>query len=101
MVPDPNRRCSASHQLDADIRGSGYSQHVAETGGDEIEMMQKSTMFLILAGILGAAAGFAYYHFIGCASGTCPITSNPYISTGYGAVLGLVLASGRKKPEKG
>ncbi len=41
---------------------------------------------------LGALAGFAYYYFIGCASGTCPLTSNPYISTGYGAVVGGVLA---------
>jgi hypothetical protein len=63
-------------------------------------MIQKPTLLMILAGVLGAAGGFAYYHFVGCASGTCPITSNPYISTGYGAVLGLVLAGGRKKPDK-
>ena len=44
--------------------------------------------------ILGALLGFAYYYFIGCASGTCPITSNPYISTGYGSLLGLALSSG-------
>jgi len=47
--------------------------------------------------ILGAAAGFAYYYFIGCVSGTCPITTNPFISTGYGAVMGLVLSAGRNK----
>jgi hypothetical protein len=44
--------------------------------------------------ILGTLLGFAYYYFIGCTGGTCPITSNPYISTGYGSLLGLVLASG-------
>lgn len=38
--------------------------------------------------LLGAVGGFAYYYFIGCASGACPITSNPYISTGYGALVG-------------
>lgn len=37
---------------------------------------------------LGAVGGFAYYYFIGCASGTCPISSNPYISTVYGALVG-------------
>jgi len=49
--------------------------------------------------VLGAALGYAYYHFIGCASGMCPITSNPYISTGYGALLAfvIVLGSGSKK----
>ncbi len=51
--------------------------------------------------LLGALAGYAYYHFIGCRSGACPITSNPWISTGYGAIFGLVLAMGsRKKTEK-
>jgi hypothetical protein len=45
----------------------------------------------IIGGIVGAAAGFLYYRFVGCASGTCPITSNPYISTVYGGVLGLLL----------
>ncbi len=48
---------------------------------------------LVIGIVLGAVAGFAYYRFVGCASGTCPITSNPYISTIYGAVMGA-LASG-------
>ncbi len=41
--------------------------------------------------LLGGAAGFAYYYFIGCASGTCPITGNPYVSTMYGAFMGTVV----------
>jgi hypothetical protein len=40
--------------------------------------------------LLGAGGGFAYYLFVGCTSGTCPITSNPYISTAYGALIGIV-----------
>ncbi len=47
--------------------------------------------------VLGALGGFAYYTFIGCTSGTCPITSNPYISTGYGALIGAVLGWERKQ----
>ena len=50
---------------------------------------------------LGAIIGYAYYHFIGCNSGGCPITSSPYISTIYGAVIGLVFAfPSKKKNEK-
>jgi hypothetical protein len=63
-------------------------------------MFSRLSLLTVLAGIIGAAGGFAYYHFVGCSTGTCPITSNPYISTGYGALLGLVLAGGRKKVDK-
>jgi hypothetical protein len=40
--------------------------------------------------LLGAAGGFSYYFFVGCTTGSCPITSNPYISTAYGALIGMV-----------
>lgn len=49
----------------------------------------------IIAGIVGTIAGFLYYHYIGCASGTCAITSNPYISSIYGGVIGLLLVPSR------
>jgi hypothetical protein len=47
---------------------------------------------LIIGIIIGALAGFAYYKFIGCPSGACPLTSNPIISTIYGAVMGGLLS---------
>lgn len=47
---------------------------------------------LALFVIGGAALGFAYYRFVGCRSGTCVITANPYISTLYGAVMGYLLS---------
>lgn len=58
-------------------------------------------MMRALPVLLGATAGYAYYHFIGCVSGSCPIASNPWSSTGYGALIGLVLAPWKnKKSEK-
>jgi hypothetical protein len=39
---------------------------------------------------VGAGLGYAYYYFIGCSSGSCPITSNPWNSTIAGMVLGAV-----------
>jgi len=44
--------------------------------------------------IVGAAVGFAYQRFIGCRTGTCAITSNPYIATIYGAVIGYLASGG-------
>ena len=41
----------------------------------------------ILAGAIG---GYLYYHFVGCASGTCAITSKPLNSTLYGAIMGAL-----------
>ncbi len=62
--------------------------------------LSKVLLSIILPVVLGAGAGFAYYYFIGCASGTCPITSNPYISTGYGAGMGMIWGFGSIKKKK-
>ncbi len=41
---------------------------------------------------LGAVAGWLYWHFIGCSSGTCAITSKPLNSSLYGALMGYLVA---------
>ncbi|HMB01658.1 MAG TPA: DUF6132 family protein [Spirochaetota bacterium] len=45
---------------------------------------------------IGGLLGFSYYYFIGCASGTCPITSSPWISTGYGMLAGGLISAANK-----
>ncbi len=51
--------------------------------------VQRSALLLF-----GSAAGYAYYVTIGC-DGGCPLTGNPWSSTVYGAVVGLLLHPGR------
>ena len=57
----------------------------------------KTIYFRAASVLIGAIGGYAYYHYIGCASGTCPITSNPWISTAYGAVVGALAAPWKTK----
>lgn len=58
---------------------------------------------LSIAGVLvGAILGYAYYYFIGCATGSCAITSKPINSTVYGSVMGYLMFSvfeNSKKPQ--
>lgn len=60
--------------------------------------LKKYTLQMIGIAV-GMIAGYAYYYFIGCNSGTCPITSNPYISVIYGAILGYLVFDLFKKKE--
>ncbi len=50
----------------------------------------------IVGAIIGGGLGFAYYKFVGCSSGTCPLTSNPLVSTIYGVAVGALIASSIK-----
>ena len=54
----------------------------------------------IIGIVLGAVAGYAYYHFVGCLSGTCAITSKPLNSTLYGALMGGLIFSSFKKEKE-
>lgn len=56
---------------------------------------------LTIIGIaVGAIGGYLYYHFIGCNSGSCAITSRPLNSTLYGALMGGLIFSIFKKENK-
>ncbi len=56
--------------------------------------------FTIIGVLLGAIGGYLYYHFVGCNSGTCAITSKPLNSTLYGALMGGLVLNIFKKKEK-
>ncbi len=55
----------------------------------------------VIAGVaVGAIAGLLYWNFIGCSSGNCAITSKPFNSSAYGALMGGLLFSSFKKEDK-
>ncbi|TGN29542.1 hypothetical protein E4J94_02220 [Empedobacter tilapiae] len=66
-------------------------------------MMQtfiKKNLLTIIGVTIGAIAGFLYWKFVGCNTGTCSITSNPINSTLYGSVMGGLIFSMFKNNKK-
>ena len=51
----------------------------------------------IIGLFIGALGGYIYYLKVGCVDGTCAITSNPWRSTLYGALMGYLLFDMFKK----
>lgn len=49
-------------------------------------------MRVVFGILVGGVVGFGYYRLVGCSTGTCPIVSNPWISTLYGAVMGFLIS---------
>jgi hypothetical protein len=55
--------------------------------------MSKSIYFILGGILLGALGGYAYWYFIGCNTGSCPITSIWYHASAYGALMGGLLGN--------
>jgi hypothetical protein len=53
-----------------------------------------------IGAIAGAVAGFLYWRYVGCLTGTCVITSKPLNSSLYFSVFGALLFGSFKKENK-
>jgi len=53
----------------------------------------KNNIIAVSGFILGMAGGFLYWKYVGCLSGTCPLTSNPWIMLAYGGITGGFLGN--------
>ncbi|HOT89007.1 MAG TPA: DUF6132 family protein [Bacteroidales bacterium] len=54
----------------------------------------------IIGLIIGGIGGYIYYLTIGCSSGSCPITSNPWLSVLWGLILGYLIGDLFTKKKK-
>ena len=55
-------------------------------------ILRKNILIPATGIVLGMTGGFLYYHFVGCQSGTCAITSNPWLTMLWGAAVGYLFA---------
>lgn len=63
-------------------------------GNSRFPFRVSSRNYLVIVGLftlVGVLGGYAYYHFIGCTTGGCAITSNPYMSMLWGGAMGFLL----------
>ncbi|HWS59880.1 MAG TPA: DUF6132 family protein [Flavobacterium sp.] len=63
-------------------------------------MTKKAIIITGIGIVVGAIAGYLYYYYVGCASGSCAITSKPLNSTLYGAAMGGLVFNMFIKPPK-
>ena len=49
----------------------------------------------VLGAVIGAAVGYAMYRFVGCKTGACPLTANPWVAMAIWGFMGLLLSSGK------
>ncbi len=55
-------------------------------------LINKRYFRLVLGLVAGAFLGYLYWKFVGCQSGTCPLTSNPYKSVILFSFMGALMA---------
>lgn len=58
------------------------------------------TLKSIIGTVIGIVGGYIYYIKVGCNSGSCPITSNPWLTVLWGAAIGYLLGGMFEKNPK-
>ncbi len=48
----------------------------------------------VIGAVIGAAIGLAMYKFVGCRTGACPLTANPYIAAFLWGTMGALIGAG-------
>lgn len=65
-----------------------------------ISMVRKNWKYLVFTAA-GALLGLAYWRFVGCRSGSCPITANWHTSVLFGGLVGVLAVPARRNKPAG
>lgn len=58
---------------------------------DKYKFLNIVPLVSLIGLVLGIIGGYLYYSEIGCTTGTCAITSNPWLSMLWGGAMGYLL----------
>lgn len=50
---------------------------------------------MVVGAVTGGVLGFLAYRFIGCRTGACPLTANPYVAVVIWGLMGALVAMGK------
>lgn len=67
---------------------------------EKIVSIFKRNWIYLVGALVGAVGGYLYWYYVGCESGTCPITASPTNTMIYGALVGSLLFGMFKKQKK-
>lgn len=78
---------------------------MTEEANNQIQQTQekkkvKFNILPVIGAVVGAIGGYIYYIEVGCTSGSCAITSNPYMSMLWGAAIGYLVFDLFKKRKR-
>lgn len=60
---------------------------------DKLARVLRRKVYEIAGALAGVVGGYLYWRYVGCASGTCPISANWYTMVPYGVLIGILLGS--------
>lgn len=50
---------------------------------------------MVIGAVVGGLVGLAMWRFVGCRTGACPLTANPYVAAVVWGVMGALVAAGK------
>ena len=50
-------------------------------------------LIYVLTIVAGTAGGYLLYRLVGCSTGSCSLTANPYLCIAFGAIFGFLIGT--------